>query len=56
MTDDFYKFCAQHSCREDCKNRSDYCPIADEVRSRYNGIPGGDKCEMVFRQKKEREG
>ena len=54
MTNEFCKFCCSHSCREDCKNQSDYCPIADEVRKQYGGIPGGEKCETAFRQK-ERE-
>lgn len=50
ISDVFYKFCVQHSCREDCKNRSDYCPIADKVRSKHGGCPGGEKCQAVFMQ------
>lgn len=52
LSDDFYKFCVQHSCREDCKNQSDYCSIADKVRSKYGGCPGGEKCQAVFMQQK----
>lgn len=54
MKNDFYEWCVSHTCHEDCKNRSDYCPIADKVRSLYGGCPGGDKCERVFYQNQNR--
>lgn len=53
MTNEFDKFCVLHSCREDCKNSSDYCPIADDVRNQYGAIHGGNECETVFMQQKE---
>ena len=43
----FDNFCMKHCCRESCKERSDYCPIADKVRERY-GVITGRKCESVY--------
>lgn len=37
---------------EECRDRSDYCPIADAVRERYGAVLGGDECQNVFNQLK----
>lgn len=51
---DFFFFCTSHCCRSDCRNRSDYCPIADEVREKYGCICGGSNCAAVFKQYQKR--
>ena len=51
MTEDFINWCCAHSCSEWCKNREDYCPIADEVRERYGKITG-TKCEAIYLRRK----
>lgn len=47
MTPDFEKFCLAHCCASRCKDRMDYCPIADEVREQYGKIDG-TQCEKVY--------
>lgn len=47
MTPDFEKFCLAHCCAVRCKDRMDYCPIADMVRERYGKIDG-TKCEKIY--------
>lgn len=44
----FWDFCASHSCCSDCKERSDYCPIAEAVRAKYGVIRGGYECEVLY--------
>ena len=48
MTLDFEKFCLAHCCVVGCKDRMDYCPIADAVREQYGRIDGGTKCEKIY--------
>lgn len=50
LTDEFFNFCTTHCCHETYKNRSDYCPIADEVRMKWGTIHGGIECQSVFLQ------
>lgn len=54
LTEEFCKFCTAHCCRETCKDRSDYCPIADEVRKQWGAIHGGSECQYVFYQQKNK--
>lgn len=47
MSPDFEKFCLAHCCSSSCKDRVDYCPIADAVREQYGKIDG-TKCEKIY--------
>jgi hypothetical protein len=51
---DFMMFCLDHVCATYCRERENYCPIADEVRERYGAITGS-ACEMVWFRREEKK-
>ena len=48
---DFDDFCFRHVCAVRCRDRPDYCPIADHIRDRFGTITG-IHCEAEYQRMK----
>lgn len=55
MIDEFTRFCIMHACAKAERGSEKYCPLADEIREKNQGMIPTEACEQAWERYKQEE-